>query len=300
MKSIATTIIIGLLFVILGLNLVFFQVRETESAIVVRFGKPLPPIVEPGLHFRLPAPIDRVYKFDSRMRVLEAPYAETTTKGAVTIIVNTYVVWRISDPLQFFNAHGGGSFMEATKKLRNQINDTQNRVIGQHAFGEFVNSDPTKVRFQQIEQEMQAELQHNIAAANYGIEIKTLGIKQLKVSESVSKDVFARMRAERDSETAKIIAQGASLAMKIRTDAEAKRMELLAAAEARAKAIRGQAEADAAKYYSLLQENPELAIFLRNVEALKEILKKNTTYVVPVDIEPFTLLNKIPDIQGKK
>jgi membrane protease subunit HflC len=234
------------------------------------------------------------------MRVLEAPYAETTTKGAVTIIVNTYVVWRISDPLQFFNAHGGGSFMEATKKLRSQINDTQNRVIGQHAFGEFVNSDPTKVRFQQIEQEMQAELQHNIATANYGIEIKTLGIKQFKVSESVSKDVFARMRAERDSETAKIIAQGASLATKIRTDAEAKRMELLAAAEARAKAIRGQAEADAAKYYSLLQENPELAIFLRNVEALKEILKKNSTYVVPTDIEPFTLLNKIPDIQGRK
>jgi membrane protease subunit HflC len=189
--------------------------------------------------------------------------------------------------------------VEVATKLRSQISDTQNKVIGLHEFGEFVNSDPKKIRFREIEQEMKNELSASVKEANYGISIEMLGIKQLSVSEQVSKDVFDRMRAQRDSETAKLLAQGDSLAAKIRTDAESKRTELLAAAEARAKAIRGRGDADAAQYYEMFEANPELAMFLRNIDALKEILAKNATYVVPTDIEPFDLLEEIPEIESK-
>jgi len=292
------------IFVVLlvGAMLVYFvsfQVRETEYALVMRFGKPVRTIKEPGLCFKWPAPIERVYKFDSRMRVFEAELGETTTKGAVPIIVNTYVVWRIADPLEFYNATEG-SIEDAERKLRSHINDTQNRIIGLHAFGEFVNSDPSKIRFEAIEKEMTDELRSTIASANYGIEISTLGIKQLKISEDVSKDVFERMRAERNSETEKIIAQGQALATRIRTDANSIRTELLAAAEARAKAIRAQGDAEAARYYEMLKEDPNFAIFLRNVEALKKILEKRTTYVVPTDIEPFKLLRQMPQLKPEK
>jgi len=300
MKNIAITIFIVLLTAVMVLYFVSFQVRETESVFVMRFGKPIRNIEQPGLYFKWPAPIDHHYKFDTRMRVLDAPAGETTTKGAIPIIVNTYVVWRIAEPLEFFNANSDGSLSEVAKKLRSQINDTQNKVIGLHEFGEFVNSDTSKIRFREIEREMESTLRAAVKAANYGIEIETLGIKQLAVSEQVSKDVFERMRAQRDSETAKLIAQGDALAAKIRTDAESKRTELLAAAEARAKAIQGRGDAEAAKYYEMLKDNPELAMFLRNVDALKVILAKKATYVVPTDIEPFILLEKIPEIKSDK
>ncbi|MHC4193038.1 MAG: SPFH domain-containing protein, partial [Planctomycetota bacterium] len=153
MRNIAIIIFVVLVVVVLGLYLVSFQVRETESALVMTFGKPKRGITEPGWYFKWPRPIQSVYKFDSRMRVYEADLGETTTKGATPIIVNTYVVWKIADPLQFFNSVG--TVEEAESKLRGRINNTQGTVIGQYSFGEFVNSDPSKIKFDQIQGDME-------------------------------------------------------------------------------------------------------------------------------------------------
>ncbi len=297
MKNIAITIFVTLVVAVLGLYLIAFQVRETESALVTRFGKPVREITEPKLYFKWPAPIERVHRFDSRMQVFEADLGETTTKGAVPIIVNTYVVWRIAEPLKFLNAVG--TVKEAEVKLYSQITDTQNRVIGQHSFGEFVNSDPGKIKFNQIEAEMLADLEQTLSD-EYGIEIKTLGIKQLKVSKDVSTDVFERMKTERNRRTAATIARGEAEAAKIRADANLKKTELLAAAEARAKAIRGRGDAEAAKYYELLEEEPKLAMFLRGLVSLEKMLEERTTIVIPADSEPFKLLKNIPSLKSEE
>jgi len=297
MKNIAITIFVALVVAVLGLYLIAFQVRETESALVTRFGKPVREITEPKLYFKWPAPIERVHRFDSRMQVFEADLGETTTKGAVPIIVNTYVVWRIDQPLKFLNAVG--TVKEAEVKLYSQITDTQNRVIGQHSFGEFVNSDRGKIKFNQIEAEMLADLEQTLSD-EYGIEIKTLGIKQLKVSKDVSTDVFERMKTERNRRTAATIARGEAEAAKIRADANLKKTELLAAAEARAKAIRGRGDAEAAKYLKLLEEDPKLAMFLRDLESLEKMLKEGTTIVIPAESEPFKLLKNIPSLESEE
>jgi membrane protease subunit HflC len=214
----------------------------------------------------------------------------------VPIIVNTYVVWKIAEPLQFFRAVE--TVREAQSKLLSQISDTQNRVIGQHSFGEFVNSDLNKIRFEEIQKEMLDDLKQPVRD-NYGIEVVALGIKQLKVSEDVSKEVFVRMRAERNRRTEATIAQGNAEVTKIKTDADSKKTELLAAAEARAKAIRGQGDAEAAKYYKMLEADPALAMFLRDIEALKKILEKNTTVVFSSKTAPFRLLEEMPDIKPR-
>jgi len=296
MKNIAITIFILLVIVVLGLYLVSFQVRETESALVMTFGKPTREITKPGLYFKWPPPIQWVYKFDSRMRVYEAELGETTTKGAAPIIVNTYVVWEIAEPLKFFNAVG--TVGEAESKLRSRINDIQNKVIGQYSFGEFVNSDQSKIKFDQIQKDMETDLRQAVRE-DYGIEIKTLGIKQLKVSEDISKNVFERMRAERKRRTVATISEGDAEAKKIRTDANYKRDVLLFAAQARAKAIMGQGDAEAAKYYKMLEADPELAMLLRSFEAFKRIADTNTTIVIPADAEPFKLLKEMPEIKAK-
>jgi len=296
MKNIAITTFIALIAVVMGLYLITFQVRETESALVTRFGKPVREITEPGLCIKWPAPIERVHTFDSRMQVFEADLGETTTKGAIPIIVNTYVVWMIAEPLKFLNSVG--TVKQAETKLYSQITDTQNRVIGQHSFGEFVNSDSEKIKFNQIEAEMLADLEQTLSD-EYGIKIKALGIKQLKVSKDVSKDVFERMKTDRKRRTEATIARGEAEATRIRADANYKAKELLATAEARAKAIRGQGDAEAAKHYKMLEEDPELAMFLRNIEGLEKILKERSTIIIPADSEPFTLLKNIPSLKPK-
>jgi membrane protease subunit HflC len=297
MKNIAIPILIAVIFLVMVVYLVTFQVRETESAFVTRFGKPVREVTTPGLYRKWPTPIEQVHKFDSRMRVLEAELGETTTSGTVPIIVNTYVVWRVAEPLKFLNAVK--TIENAESKLRTQINDSQNRVIGQHAFGEFVNSDPDKIKFDQIQEEMLADLK-GPALKDYGIEIKTLGIKQLKISADVTKQVFERMKAERQRRTDETISQGGAEAERIRSEANMKRDVLLAAAEARAKAIRGQGDAEAAKYYKMLEDEPQLAMFLRNLDALAITLRERATVIIPADADPFNLLTGMPSLEPSK
>ncbi|MEN6427171.1 MAG: protease modulator HflC [Phycisphaerales bacterium] len=294
MKNIAIPILIAVISIVMIVYLVTFQVRETESGFVTRFGRPVREVTKPGLYLKWPTPIEQVHKFDSRMRVLEAAQlAETTTRGNVPIIVNTYVVWRVAEPLKFLNAVKTED--NAESKLRNHINDTQNRIIGQHSFGEFVNSDPAKIRFDEIQAEMLADLKGPVQA-EYGIEIKTLGIKQLKVSEDVTKKVFERMKAERQGRTDAITSEGDAMAIQIRADANKKRDVLLNAAEGRAKEIRGQGDADAAKYYELLETDPQLAIYLRNLETLKTTLSDRSTVVLGTDSDPYKLLMAMPSL----
>ena len=127
-----------------------------------------------------------------------------------------------------------------------------------------------------------------------------MGIKRLKVSEDVSIAVFARMTAERGRRTAETISKGDAEAKKIRDDAIYKEKELLAAAEARAKIIRGRGDAEAAKYYKMLDDDPPFAMFLRDLEALKKILEQKSTIVFSADTEPFKWLKKMPDIKPRE
>lgn len=296
MKNIAIAIFVTLIIITLSLYLISFQVRETESCLVTTFGKPTRSLTKPGWYFKWPFPIQQVHTFDSRMQAFEVEVEETRTAGGEPIIVKTYVVWKIAGPLEFFNA------IKTVKKaedefLRSRIRNTQNNVIGRHYFSELVNSDPTKIKFEEIQNEMLNDLQQAVADTKCGIEIMTLGIKQLKVSEDVSKEVFARMTAERNRRAEAITSQGNAEAIKIRTDAKSKSDELITAAEARAKVTRGQGDAEAAKHYKMLEADPKLAMFLRNLEALQKILENRTTFVTPTDMEPLTLLKGMPDLQ---
>ena len=287
-----------IVIVVIGLLLaVSFQVRDTEAALVTRLGEPVRIITDPGLKVRWPAPIERVHKFDTRMRIYEAVVGETTTKGAIPIIMHTFVIWQVAEPLEFYNAVQ--TIDQAENKLYSLIQDTQNKVVGRHEFSEFVNSDPTKTRFEQIQNEMLEELR-TAAVQNYGINIKTVGIKQLKVNEDTTKAVFERMKAERNRKTEAILAEGNARATAIRSDADTKKQKLLAAVEGRAKAIRGTGDAEAASYYEMLTEDPEFAMFLRETEAVKKILKNRATIVISADSEPFKLLREMPDLKPKK
>ena len=292
MKNIAILIVVVLILVVMGLAFASFQVRETESALVMTFQKPSDtPITEPGWYFKWPPPIQRVYKFDTRLRVLEAEVGEVPTKGDTPIIVHTYVVWKIADPLQFHKSIE--TVQKAERALLNQINDNQGRIIGQYYFGQFVNSDPNEIKFEEIQAEMLADLK-GPALKNYGIEVKALGIKQLKINKDSTETVFGRMRSDRNRRTETTVREGETEAAKIKKNTELKRAELLAAAEARAKAIRGKGDAEAAQYYKMLEEDHEFAMFLRNIEAIKATLAENATIIIKADTEPFDMLRRMP------
>lgn len=297
MKNFWTILSVVLVVAILLLSSVLYQVRATETVIIKRFGKVIRTVDEPGLKVKLPKPIDVVVRFDSRSRLFDGiPEEETTTAGGEPIIVKSYTVWAIEDPDKFLVSVKDVDNAENT--LRTLLRNAQNSVVGRHYFSEFVNTNPDKIQFSQIEQEFENEIREK-AMDEYGIAIRTVGIKQINVPKNVTVKVFDRMKADRKRKTDSILAEGNAEAERIRSDAEAKRTELLAMANSQAQAIRGDGDAKAASYYEMLKEDPELAILLRNLEAMKKILAERTTIVLGVDTEPMKLLKEMPSIEPK-
>lgn len=295
MKNVWVLAFVVIILMVLALFLFTFQVRETEMKLVTFFNEPRRKVTEPGWYLRWPPPINVIRRFDRRSCLYETVLEETTTRGGEPITVTSYVVWRIADPLKFL-----GSVEDkkgAEKNLSSLLRSTQNSVIGRYNFSDFVNSDPARIKLEQIEAEMSDKVKAH-AAQEYGIEVQAVGIRRLGISELVTKDVFERMKNDRNRLTEKIIADGNAEATKIRKDAESKRKELLAIVEAQAKAIRGSGDAEAARYYKMLEDNKELAIFLRDIEALRKILSQKSTIVLGAETEPIGLLRKAPNLEG--
>jgi membrane protease subunit HflC len=297
MKNISVLIFVALIVAVLVLCLFTFQVRETEVAVITQFGKVVNSINIPGLYKRWPSPINVVHKFDSRGHLYTRRTDETSTKGGDPIIVTSYVIWKIGDARKFLEKVVDKTGAE--EQLESLLGHVQNEVIGRHYFSDFVNSDKSKIKFAKIEEEMLAGLSSQ-AADNYGIEVKMVGIKQLGVSEKVSDEVFARMTVERQRWAAAILADGEAEATKIKSGADRIKNGLLAVVKGEAKAIRGAGDAEAAKYYKDLEADPELAMFLDNIEAWKTILKEKSTVILGADTEPMKLFKGVPDIKPKE
>ena len=294
MKNLPVIILVLLIAVVLGVFFFSFKVSETEVAVLTTFGEPVEGTIEPGWHFKLPQPIQKVKTYDSRARLYETALEETTTSDLVPLTVSNYIVWRIEDPLKFLQSVG--TVEDAKDKLYPALRNTRNSIIGEFEFNKFVNADPEKIKFEEIELRMEKSLAE-YAAREYGIKVETVGIKQIGVSADTTKEVFERMKAERQRRIDAILAEGKAESDKIRSDAEAKQTELLAIVDAQAQIIRGAGDAEAAQYYEMLKEEPEFAIFLRDIEALREMLKENSTIVLGAKTEPVKLLDKVPDIQ---
>ncbi len=152
MKNIAVTILVALIIGVLVLELFSFQVRETETVVVTRFGEPKRPVTEPGWYWKWLPPVEKVHTFDSRLQVFEGVLEETSTKGGDPIIVTTYIVWKIARPQKFLESVG--TIKAVQEHLRSRLRDKQNSIIGRHYFSEFVNSDREKIRFAEIEAQM--------------------------------------------------------------------------------------------------------------------------------------------------
>ena len=285
------TMLLGLAVAAILLVAVFsFQLSETESAVVTTFGRPAQ-VSDPGLHFRWPFPFQRIYRFDHRVRCYEGSSGkleETMTGDGHNILVGIYVNFRISDVVKFFVTFE--NVTRAEDQLNALMRGAKNTAFGQYRFNQIVNTDPKEMRLAEIQQKIKQDLIRQ--TSENGLEILSVGINTINVPKTVSEKVFERMIAERKRVADKYIAEGESEARKIRINADSEKVIKLADAEAKAKEIRAKGDAEAAKYYAVFKKNPELAKFLRKLDALRAIMAGRTTIVVDTNTAPFDLLKQ--------
>ena len=294
MKRNLLTFVIGVvLIVIFALLLFVFQVRQSEVAVVTRFGRVDREKPDPGPYLRLPWPIENVYKLDQRIQNFEDKLTETQTADYNNLLTSVYVGWRITDAKTFFPKFAGGSITVAERMLEDVVTQAKAAVVGKHRLGDFVNQNEKDLKFDAIEAEIKALAQAQLLVNNCGISLEYLGIEKLGLPESVTQAVFERMTAERKLLADKIQYEGQAEAQKIRSTAERKAAEMISSANGEAFKIRGQGEAVAAEVLPVFQQNPELATFLLKTEALESSLKERSILIFDQRTPPFDLFNGV-------
>ncbi|MEM6672299.1 MAG: protease modulator HflC [Planctomycetota bacterium] len=272
-----------------------YQVRENENVILTRFGKPTSVVTDPGLHGKLPWPIESVNRFDTRLDFFETRLAEGLTRDKRNVIVPVFVAWRISDSLRFLESLG--SVPNARSKLDSLVTSAKNTALAQFDYQQLVSANPDDVKLEEIEA-LIVELVTPEADETFGVAIEQVGIKRLALPEANTEFVLARMRAERSQFAEKFRAEGNQVADEIRANTDAERTVLLAEAQQFAEELRGQSEADAAGIYAAAHSaDPEFYLFLRELEALRKVVDENTTLVLDGDAPPFRRL-RAPDVKA--
>jgi modulator of FtsH protease HflC len=290
MKRNSLTLIVSALILLIFVSLLIsFQVRRTDVALVTRFGKPTRNITDPGLYFKWPYPIEKVQKYDKRTQDLEGKFEETYTQDKINVIVWVYAGWSITNPT-LFRERFNDSVDRARRDLNELIRSAQNAVVAAHPFSELISADPSQIKFAEIEDEILKRVQPQ-ALASYGIEVKFLGIKRIGLPENITQKVFDRMKAERQRVVDSLTAKGDQQAADIRSEANSKREVMLAEANARVIELQGEAEAAAASSYEILNQNPELGLFLINIRGLKDVLKDRTTLILDQRTPPLQYLD---------
>jgi membrane protease subunit HflC len=263
-------------------------VREGQAALIIRFGRPLRAATEPGLHWKIPWPVDQALWLDMRRRVYETGLTEMLTRDKKNIIVRTFVVWRIGDALAFSQAVGSESGAEA--KLDGLLTNAAIGTLGGHDLSALVSTNPDDLQVDQIESELLASTAP-VALHSYGVAVEQVRIERIALPEENVTAVFDQMRAERRQFAAKFQAEGDREASKIRSEAELEAARIRAKAAEEEARIRGEAAARVAKVYADAHSiDPELYRFTRSLDSLDKLVTGNASLILRTDSEPFSLL----------
>lgn len=288
MKRKLSLMLFGLIIIALfALMQLLFIVREGEVAVVTQWGRPVNALTEAGLYKRWPWPVQRIYRYDHRVRTLQGSFEEALTADGKNVLIALYAGWRIAEPIRFLERVG--TVEQAETSLDGLLRTFKNSAVGQYRFGQLVNTDASALRGEEIEQHVLEQARPQ-ALERYGIELQFVGIRRLGLPEAITQSVFERMRAERQALADRYRSEGEGEAIRIRAGADSQRDQLLARADADARRSRAEGEAEAAEHFKVFEKSPELALFLRKLDALEETLKSKSTVVLSSDSQPFDLL----------
>ncbi|MFQ5805612.1 MAG: SPFH domain-containing protein [Phycisphaerae bacterium] len=290
--TLTTAIALVLILVVYSIT---YQVRFSESVVKVRFGKPKKEVIsQPGLKLKWPAPIERVKHYDTRLRVLDTPETEIKTRDGQTVIVGCFAIWRIQDPLLFFKRVP--IEREAENKLRDRINESRAKVIGRHNWSEFVNLDTRLIdqSYEQIENEMRLDAAPGILA-DYGAELKRVGIWRISLPEEATASVQQSMKQERERMAARFREEGESRKEAIVARAQSQSDTILAFAKSRAAEIEAAGVNASARILKQIgAEDKEFFIWLRWIEAIEAALATRTTILMDANHEIFKHFSEPP------
>lgn len=243
-----------------------FTVRETQQAVVLRFGAVKNVILEPGLYVKAPF-IDVVLPIEKRVLSLNLPPQTVLSADRQNLEVDAFSRYRIRDPLRFYQAVNNITNAEA--RLQSFTNSAMRTVLANASFPEIIRTNRVEL-MQRIQQIVDRE------AEQLGLEVIDVRLTRVDLPPANSEAVFRRMQTEREREAADLRAQGAQRSAGIVARADRDVTVVLAEANRTAEELRGAGDAERNRILATsYSADPEFFAFYRSMQAYEQALTRN-------------------------
>ena len=267
---------VALLVIILAASSMYV-VREDQYAAVSRFSKIIHVEENPGLHFKVPF-VDSVKYFSKAVQRYDIPPSEVYTSDQQNMNVDCYVLWKIADPITFYQR------LETDAEAEGRL-DTMTYTALKNALGSLTQADIINMEDGAKRNEIYEGIADSVAkqAKDIGIDVLDVKIKRFDLPESNLNAVYTRMISQRNQMSEKFTADGNLEASIIRNEVDKQVNITISNAEAQAAQLEAEGEAE---YMRLLAEayntkdKKEFYEFMLALDALKASLTGDEKTVV--------------------
>ncbi|MBE6897842.1 MAG: protease modulator HflC [Ruminococcaceae bacterium] len=240
----------------------FVVTKPNQYTMIQQFGKVVAVRDEPGLSFKIPF-VQNAKTIPNTVLLYDLPISDVITKDKKTMVADSFVLWKVSDPLTFIQTLNG-NVSNAEARISTIVYNSMKNVISNLSQTEIISGRDT------LAQSIFANIGNGLD--KYGIELVAVETKRLDLPDDNKQAVYERMISERNNIAASYQAEGESEATKIRSETDKTISIQIAQAEAQAAKIEAEGEAE---YMRILSEayadesRADFYSFVRSLDAAK-------------------------------
>lgn len=276
-------LVIAVVIVLFAASSMVVVVDQRHTAVLSSRGDAAPALLGPGLHVKLPPPLQTVTLVDSRIQSLDAPDEDRyVTADKNDLLANPVVKYRVTDPLKLLAETKGD-----VQSLPERLALVARGALGD-AFGKYTLSDAL-AKQQTLADEARGAMDKT--AASLGVSVVDVQLTRVDFPAAMADSVYKRMIAERQQIAADERAKGAAEADKIKADAVAQQQAILANGYGQAQTIKGEGDAKAAEIAAQAYgSDPEFYQFYQSMQAYRNTFKPGDVIVVDPSSEFFRFM----------
>lgn len=284
--------------ILLGNSMVI--TKQNQFKLIRQFGRVQRTISTAGLSFKIPF-IESVDTIPRELLLYDLAASDVITSDKKTMIVDSYVLWHVTDPLKFAqtlscsvsNAEGriDAIVYNATKNTISNMKqdevirsrDGKMTISVAETESDLTNNDLTLgseetevINITSLTEEIMAQVNHG--EEKYGIEIVAVEVKKLDLPDDNKQAVYNRMISERENIAAQYTAEGKSEGKIIENTTDKEVSIMISDAEAKAEAIIAEGEAEYMQILSDAYADPDKADFYSFVRAMDAVKASITGY----------------------
>lgn len=285
--------------------------KQNQFKLIRQFGRVDRVVSTPGLSFKLPF-VESVDTVPKELLLYDLPASDVITSDKKTMIVDSYVLWRVTDPLRFAqtlscSVHNAEGRIDAIvyNATKNTIsNMKQDEVIrsrdgkmtitvdesGTELSGNDLDLSEGKeevIEITSLTEEVMGQINH--VEDQYGIELVAVEVKKLDLPDDNKQAVYTRMISERGNIAAQYTAEGKSEAKMIENTTDKEVSIMLSDAKAKAEATVAEGEAEYMRILANAYSDPakmDFYSFVRALDALKESMRGDNKTIILSDDSP--------------